>query len=68
MGPALGKTGQVMAATPGEKLTICAAGLAGLGCSALLPLTISFGQERLITISARPPVSGGAASAAGHLK
>ena len=41
-----------MAATPGAKLTIYAFGLAGLGCSALLPLTISFGQERLITISA----------------
>jgi len=27
-------------------------GLAGLGCSALLPLTISFGQERLSAISA----------------
>jgi fucose permease len=27
-------------------------GLAGLGCSALLPLTISFGEERLVTISA----------------
>jgi len=27
-------------------------GLAGLGCSALLPLTISFGQERLTAISA----------------
>jgi predicted MFS family arabinose efflux permease len=27
-------------------------GLAGLGCSALLPLTISFGQEKLAAISA----------------
>jgi hypothetical protein len=27
-------------------------GLAGLGCSALLPLTISFGQENLTTVSA----------------
>ena len=27
-------------------------GLAGLGCSALLPLTISFGQEELVSISA----------------
>jgi hypothetical protein len=27
-------------------------GLAGLGCSALLPLTISFGQEQLVTMSA----------------
>ncbi len=32
---------------------IAAFGLAGLGCSALLPLTISFGQERL---SGRPAV------------
>jgi hypothetical protein len=46
-----------MAATPGAKLTIYAAGPAGLGCSALLPLMISFGQERLITISAS--VAGG---------
>ena len=31
----------------------CAAfGLAGLGCSALLPLTISFAQEELVTIAA----------------
>jgi len=42
----------MMAVTPGEKLTIYAAGLGRLGCSALLPLVISFGQERLITISA----------------
>jgi predicted MFS family arabinose efflux permease len=27
-------------------------GLAGLGCSALLPLTISFGEEELTTMSA----------------
>jgi hypothetical protein len=27
-------------------------GLAGLGCSALLPLTISFGEEELTAISA----------------
>jgi MFS family permease len=26
-------------------------GLAGLGCSALLPLTISFGQEKLVTVA-----------------
>ncbi len=31
---------------------ILAFGLAGLGCSALLPLTISFGQEQLIPIAA----------------
>ena len=36
---------------------IVAFGLAGLGCSALLPLTISFGQERLTAISAS--VAGG---------
>ena len=30
---------------------VVAFGLAGLGCSALLPLTISFGQERLISMS-----------------
>jgi MFS family permease len=30
---------------------LIAFGLAGLGCSALLPLTISFGQERLVTMS-----------------
>src|SRR6266567_3271491 len=36
---------------------VLAFGLAGLGCSALLPLTISFGQERLTTISAA--VAGG---------
>jgi len=33
-------------------LGIVAFGLAGLGCSALLPLTISFGQEQLAAISA----------------
>jgi predicted MFS family arabinose efflux permease len=33
-------------------LGILAFGLAGLGCSALLPLTISFGQEELTTIAA----------------
>jgi len=31
---------------------IAAFGLAGLGCSALLPLTISFGQQRLTAIAA----------------
>jgi MFS family permease len=31
---------------------ILAFGLAGLGCSALLPLTISFAEEKLVTISA----------------
>ena len=36
---------------------ILAFGLAGLGCSALLPLTISFGQEELIVIAAS--VAGG---------
>ena len=29
-------------------LGVLAFGLAGLGCSALLPLTISFGQEQLV--------------------
>jgi MFS family permease len=33
-------------------LGIAAFGLAGLGCSALLPLTISFGQEELTAIAA----------------
>jgi fucose permease len=33
-------------------LGVLAFGLAGLGCSALLPLTISFGQEELTAISA----------------
>jgi fucose permease len=33
-------------------LGVLAFGLAGLGCSALLPLTISFGQEELMAISA----------------
>jgi fucose permease len=33
-------------------LGIVAFGLAGLGCSALLPLTISFGEEELTTMSA----------------
>jgi len=38
-------------------LGILAFGLAGLGCSALLPLTISFGQEELSAVSAA--VAGG---------
>jgi predicted MFS family arabinose efflux permease len=33
-------------------LGIVAFGLAGLGCSALLPLTISFGQEELAAVAA----------------
>jgi len=33
-------------------LGILAFGLAGLGCSALLPLTIGFGQQELTTIAA----------------
>jgi fucose permease len=38
-------------------LGVLAFGLAGLGCSALLPLTISFGQEKLVVMSAS--VAGG---------
>jgi MFS family permease len=38
-------------------LGLVAFGLAGLGCSALLPLTISFAQEELVTMSAA--VTGG---------
>ena len=38
-------------------LGLLAFGLAGLGCSALLPLTISFGQEELTAIAAS--VAGG---------
>ena len=38
-------------------LGVFAFGLAGLGCSALLPLTISFGQEQLVAMSAS--VAGG---------
>jgi MFS family permease len=34
-------------------LGVLAFGLAGLGCSALLPLTISFGQEELTSLAAR---------------
>jgi predicted MFS family arabinose efflux permease len=35
-----------------EVAGVLAFGLAGLGCSALLPLTISFAQEDLVSISA----------------
>jgi len=38
-------------------LGVLAFGLAGLGCSALLPLTISFGQEELTAVGAA--VAGG---------
>ncbi len=38
-------------------LAVAAFGLAGLGCSALLPLVISFGQKELATLSAS--VAGG---------
>jgi MFS family permease len=38
-------------------LGVAAFGLAGLGCSALLPLTISFGEEELVSIAAA--VAGG---------
>jgi len=38
-------------------LGVLAFGLAGLGCSALLPLTISFGQKELSSVSAA--VAGG---------
>jgi fucose permease len=49
----------LVAALPEDAPTlgILAFGLAGLGCSALLPLTISFGQEELTTIAAA--VAGG---------
>jgi len=43
--------------TDDPALGIVAFALAGLGCSALLPLTISFGQENLTAISAA--VAGG---------
>jgi len=33
-------------------LSVLAFALAGFGCSALLPLTISFGQEKLVSMSA----------------
>lgn len=47
------------ASAPKEQpfLAILSFGLAGLGCSALLPLVISFGQEELTTITAS--VAGG---------
>jgi fucose permease len=48
-------TAVLPAGTPG--LGVLAFGLAGLGCSALLPLTISFGQEQLVVMSAS--VAGG---------
>jgi hypothetical protein len=38
-------------------LGVLAFGLAGLGCSALLPLTISFGQEELVVMSASVPAA-----------
>jgi len=38
-------------------LAVAAFALAGLGCSALLPLTITFGQEELVNVSAS--VAGG---------
>lgn len=38
--------------TGSAALGVVAFGLAGLGCSALLPLTISFGQEQLVAVSA----------------
>jgi predicted MFS family arabinose efflux permease len=44
----------VIAALPddSEAAAVVAFGLAGLGCSALLPLTISFAEVQLVTISA----------------
>lgn len=44
----------LIAALPGGDATagLLAFGLAGLGCSALLPLTISFGQAELVAIGA----------------
>ena len=49
----------LIAALPASSqgLGLLAFGLAGLGCSALLPLTISFGQEKLVTMS--ESVAGG---------
>jgi MFS family permease len=49
----------VIAALPDDTpaLGVLAFGLAGLGCSALLPLTISFGQEELVSMTAA--VAGG---------
>jgi predicted MFS family arabinose efflux permease len=45
----------LIAALPAEKqgLGVLAFGLTGLGCSALLPLTISFGQEELASFATR---------------
>jgi MFS family permease len=44
----------IIAVLPDDEpaLGVLASGLAGLGCSALLPLTISFGQEELKTFAA----------------
>ena len=49
----------VIAVLPHERAgaAVAAFGLAGLGCSALLPLTISFGQEKLASYEAA--VAGG---------
>jgi predicted MFS family arabinose efflux permease len=47
---AFGLIASLPARSPG--LGLAAFGLAGLGCSALLPLTISFGQEKLTVIAA----------------
>lgn len=49
----------LIAALPNDApvLSILAFALAGLGCSALLPLTISFGQEKLVVMSGA--VAGG---------
>jgi fucose 4-O-acetylase-like acetyltransferase len=44
-------------ATLAAVLGVLAFGLAGLGCSALLPLTISFGQEELVVMSASVPAA-----------
>ncbi|HET6939987.1 MAG TPA: MFS transporter [Nocardioides sp.] len=53
----------VIAALPDDRpwLGVAAFGLAGLGCSALLPLTISLGQDRLPEFSAA--VAGGVIAA-----
>jgi MFS family permease len=53
----------LIAALPDDSpwLGVAAFGLAGLGCSALLPLTISLGQDRLPEISAA--VAGGVIAA-----
>jgi len=47
----------IVATLPGRSPSagILAFGLAGLGCSALLPLTISFGQRELVQINASVP-------------